>query len=182
MKSIAALLTGTMLIAAPAFAQQTAPAAAPAIGAAPAAGAVEVAAGAKVVDTKGGDVGTIEAINNGIATLNTGTNKVGIPVASFAKGPSALVIALSKAEIDAKAAQASAASAPQFTVGATVSDQTGARVGTVKAVTDTLVTVDSGTASAQLPKTAFAGSPTGLVIGLTPAQFEAAAKSAAGKS
>ena len=36
--------------------------------------------------------------------------------------------------------------------------------------------------SAQLPKASFAQGPNGLTIGLTPEQFEAAAKAAAGKS
>ena len=166
----AALLTTPVLA-------QGAPATAPAAGAA--AAAPNVTAGATVSDASGGAVGTIDAIANGVATLNTGTVKAGVPVSSFAQGPNGLVIGLTKAQIDAQAAQAAA---PQFTVGATVVGPQGKQVGTVKEVGDTTVTVASGTVTAQLPKASFAQGPNGLTIGLTPEQFEAAAKAAGGKT
>jgi len=157
-----------------------APAAAPAA-AAPAAAATApaaVAVGQKVVDTAGAPVGSIEALNNGVATLSTGVTKVGIPVSSFAMGPTGPVIGLTKTEIEAKAAQAGQTLA--IAVGADVKDASGAKVGTVKAVTGDMVTVASASASAQLPKTAFAQGDGGLVIGMTAAQFDAAAKAAGG--
>lgn len=190
MNRIAALLIGSSMIAAPALAQApaTPPTAAPATQPAAAATAAaptptaEVAAGATVADTAGGAVGTIESVTNGIAVLSTGSNKVSIPVGSFAKGANGLVIAMTKAEIDQKASAATAAATgpAEITVGAVVADQTGAKIGTVKAVTGDMVTVQSATASAQLPKASFAKGPNGLVIAMTPAQFDAAAKAAGG--
>lgn len=180
------LLSSSLMIAGPVFAQATT-APAPAAGATagttastaattPGAGVVQ---GAKVVDTTGAEVGTIESVANGNAVLSTGAAKVSVPVTSFAKGPNALVFGMTKADVEAKVAQASAAPV-EITVGALVSDQSGAKVGTVKEVAADGVTVDSGTAVAKLPRTAFGKGQSGLVIAMSPAQFEAAAKAAGG--
>jgi hypothetical protein len=188
MRSLAFLLLTTTVAIAPLAAQTaapapaaaaTAPATAAAAATAPATAApTAVAAGQAVVDTAGAPVGTIEAVNNGVATLSTGTTKVGVPVTSFAMGPKGPVIGLTKAEIEAKAAQAT--QALNVTVGAEVKDTSGAKVGTVKAVNGDLVTVASATASADLGNCALAPGQNGLVIGMTAAQFEAAAKAAGG--
>jgi hypothetical protein len=196
MRSLSFLLLSSTVAFAPLAAQQTAAPAAPAAtpapaaqtmpqpaSAAPAAAATTaaptaVAAGQSVVDTAGAPVGTIEAVNNGVATLSTGTTKVGVPVTSFAMGPKGPVIGLTKTEIEAKAQQAT--QSLTINVGAEVTGAGGAKVGTVTAVNGDLVTVASATASAQLPKKAFAQGSSGLVIGLTAAQFEAAAKAAGG--
>ncbi|PZU07928.1 MAG: hypothetical protein DI605_13640 [Sphingomonas sp.] len=175
------LMTGVALIATPALAQ-TAPEAAGAATAAPAPAAAPgagVVAGAKVVDTAGADVGTIESIANGNAVLSTGVAKVSVPVSSFAKGPNALVFGMTKADIESKVAQASSAPV-EITVGALVSDPSGAKVGTVKEVGADGITVASDTAMAKLPKASFAKGEGGLVIAMSPAQFDAAAKAAGG--
>jgi hypothetical protein len=52
-------------------------------------------------------------------------------------------------------------------------------VGKVDAVSGDLVTVATANSKAQLPRTAFAQGPNGLVIGMTAAQLDAAAKAAA---
>ncbi len=197
------LSIAAIALAGPALAQTT-----PAPDAAAATAKPNVTAGAKVVDAQGGDVGTIESVANGVATLSTGTHRAGIPIASFAQGDGKLVLALTKAQVDAQGAPipaganpasgaatattatagaattATASAAPTapatIAVGATVKDQTGAPVGTVKAVNGDMVTVASATASAQLPKKSFAQSGDSLVIGLTAAQFETAAKAAGG--
>jgi hypothetical protein len=181
-----AFMSGAALLAAPLLAQ-TAPAAdasatagaataTPAPAATPGAG---VTAGAKVVDTAGADVGTIESVANGNAVLSTGAAKVSVPVSSFAKGPNALVFGMTKADVESKVAQA--ASAPvEITVGAVVNGPAGAKVGTVKEVAADGVVVASETAQAKLPKASFAKGPSGLVIGMTPEQFDAAAKAAGG--
>lgn len=191
MFSIKIIALGSMLAASPLIAQTadptTAAQAAQAAGAAAPAGPPQVTAGAAVSDPSGASVGTIESVTNGIATLSTGTTKAGIPLTSFAQGPSGLMLGMTKAQVDAQAAaakqtaQAAArAGPPKIVVGATVSDTKGAKVGTIKAVGGDLVTVASPTASAQLPKSGFAQGPDGLVIGLSPEQFEAAAKAARG--
>lgn len=140
--------------------------------------AAAVTTGAKVVDTAGAPVGTIESVANGVATLSTGAAKVNVPIASFAAGASGPVIAMTKTEIEAKAAEAT--TAVTIAVGASVMDSAGAKVGTVKAVNGDMITVASASASAQLPKASFAKGDTGLVIGMTAAQFDAAAKAAGG--
>ncbi|MEH3106368.1 MAG: hypothetical protein PGN09_03535 [Sphingomonas fennica] len=180
------------LFAVPLAAQTTAPAgdpaaAQPATGAAPAAGATaatggKVAAGQTVKDVSGGTVGTVEAVTGEVATVNTGTNKVGVPLASFAVGPDGPVLGMTKAELDqaasGAAANAQADLASALVTGADVKGSGGASVGKVSAVEGEFVTVDTGSAKVRLPKTAFAKGPSGLMIGMSAAEFEAAAKGA----
>jgi hypothetical protein len=181
MSRILMLMSGVALLGTPALAQTTpdAGAAATAAPATPATPGAGVVAGAKVVDTAGADVGTIESVASGNAILSTGTAKVSVPISSFAKGPTALVFGMTKADIESKVAQASSAPV-EIAVGAVVSDPSGAKVGTVKEVAADGVTVASDTAQAKLPKTSFAKGATGLVIAMSPAQFDAAAKAAGG--
>lgn len=204
MKYIAFALAGSALIAAPSFAQTSAPAPAPAPAAAAAPATPNVTVGAQVADASGGAVGTIESVSGGNAVLSTGTAKATLPVTAFAQGPNGLVIGMTKADVEAAVAKAgggaqsassaatgstSAASGTQtaattpasITVGATVSDPKGGVVGKVEAVSGNLVTVATANAKAQLPKTAFAQNENGLVIGMTASELEAAAKSAAPK-
>lgn len=179
MRSLSMLLLSSAFVVAPVAAQTTSPSTADAgVTTSAASAAPSVASGAKVVDTAGAPVGTIEAVANGVATLSTGTTKVGVPVTSFAAGPNGPVIAMTRAEIEAKAAQVT--QAIEITVGAAVLDTAGARVGTVKAVNGDLITVASASASAQLPKASFAKADGGLVIGMSAAQFDAAAKAGGG--
>lgn len=192
MKYLAFALAGSALMAAPALAQDKATPgatvggpeastqqAAPA-GQAPAAAgqAPNVAVGAKVADTSGAEVGTIEAVNGGNAIISTGTAKASIPVSSFAKGPNGLVVGITKADLEAAVAKASAPA--EIAVGAPVSDNKGGAVGKVAAVAGDLITVETPNAKAQLPRTAFAQGPQGLIIGMTAAQLEQAAKAAGG--
>jgi len=172
MKHMVLALAGSAILAAPAFAQasQTQPAAT-----APAAANVTV--GAAVVDTKGQPVGTIESVSGANAVLSTGNAKASIPVSSFAKGPSGLVIGISKADLEAQVAQAT--KPQQIDVGMAVSGPGGAPVGKIDAVNGDMVTVATANTKAQLPKTAFAQGANGLVIGMTAAQLDAAAKAAA---
>ena len=90
----------------------------------------------------------------------------------------ALVAAPAMAQT-AQSAAAPAAAAPNVTVGATVSDASGAPVGTVEAVANGTATVSTGTAKAGLPVASFAQGPNGLAIGMTKAQLEAAVAQAA---
>jgi rRNA processing protein Gar1 len=149
---------------------------APAAAAAPA--TPNVAVGASVVDQSGAPVGTIESVTGGNAVISTGTAKAAVPASSFAQGPNGLVIGITKADLEA---QVSKASTPQqIAAGMAVSDAQGGAVGKVDAVSGDLVTVATANAKAQLPKSAFAQGANGLVIGMTAAQLEAAAKAAGG--
>lgn len=175
MKYFLLALAGSTALAAPAFAQ-----AAPAPATAPAPAAASVTAGANVVDTTGAPVGTIESVSGANAVLSTGTVKASIPVASFAKGANGLVIGITKADLEAKV---QAATKPtEITAGMAVSGPNGAAVGKVDAVNGDMITVATANSKAQLPKTAFAQGPNGLVIGMTADQLDAAAKAAAPKA
>lgn len=173
MRTLTFVLAGAAMLAAPVFAQTTAPAPVPA---APAA-AAKVTVGATVSDKNGVPVGTIESVSGSNAVLATGTVKATVPATSFAQGPNGLVFGLTKAELEAQVAQAS--KSVQIVVGAVVSDTAGGVVGKVAAVAGDLITVATANTQAQLPKTAFAQGPNGLVIAMTADQLDAAAKAAA---
>ncbi|TZG29191.1 preprotein translocase subunit YajC [Sphingomonas montanisoli] len=169
--------------AAPALAQDAAaPAAAPAT--APAATATaNVAAGATVTDVKGGAVGTIASTDGTNAVIDTGVVKATVPVSAFAKGDKALLIGMTKAELEAAAKGAGADQQAEFLAslqpGTTVSDPQGGAVGKIEAIEGENVVVATANAKAKLPKSALAKGPNGAVIGMTAAQLEAAAKGAA---
>ncbi|MBA2933280.1 hypothetical protein HZF05_04150 [Sphingomonas sp. CGMCC 1.13654] len=148
-----------------------------------------LAAGAKVLDTSGGSVGTIDSIDGDYAVLATSKSKVRLPKTSFAMGPNGPVIAMTAAQIDAAAAQAAAPAQtaaattaatpakPTVAQGAAVADMQGGSVGTVAAVDGQFATVQlaSGT-KVRLPVTAFAaGDNGGLKIAMTAQQLGAAA-------
>ena len=197
MKVIALVLAGAAFAAPPLLAQaaQDGSAPQPAAGAAaPAAAAPNVAVGAQVSDAQGGAVGTIESVSGTGAVLSTGSAKATLPLTAFAQGPNGLVIGMTKTDLEAAIAKASggpqaageqtassasaAATPASITVGASVSDPKGGKVGTVEAVSGNLVTVATPNAKAQLPKSAFAQGENGLVIAMTAAELEAAAKAA----
>jgi len=172
-------IVAVTLIAAPLAAQtSTAPAAA----AAPAAGA-NVAAGAKVFDAQGGEVGTVESVTNGVAVVDTGTNKVGLPLASFGAGANGPIIAMTKVELDTAASQASQKSAAelkaQLTPGATVYGASGAQVGTIKEADDQYITVTRPKGSVKLPVSAFGKGTSGPMISMTVEELDKAMSAAA---
>jgi hypothetical protein len=152
-------------------------------GAAPAATAsANVTAGAKVKDQAGGEVGTIEKVEGDIATLSTGTSKVAVPTSSFGVGPDALILGMTKAEVDAAAAgaaaKATADTQAQIAAGTEVKGKAGESVGKIEAVDAQFVTLAMGSAKIKLPRAAFGAGPNGLMVSMTKAELEAAAKSA----
>jgi hypothetical protein len=173
MKYLVLALAGSAL-AMPAFAQATQ--SAPAAAAAPATAGAGVTAGAAVFDASGNPVGTIESVNGANAVLSTGTVKASIPVASFGKGAKGLVVGITKADLEA---QVAAATKPtEIAAGMAISGPGGVAVGKVDSVSGDLVTVATANSKVQLPKTAFAQGQSGLVIGMTAEQLDAAAKAA----
>ena len=144
----------------------------------------KVAAGATVMDTKGGVVGTIESVNGDLAVLDTGANKVNLPLSSFAAGTSGPIIAMTKAEVDAAASGAAqqdqAALAAMLKPGAKVSDPHGGAVGTIEANDGALVTLATAKSKVKLPTSAFSKGASGVVVAMTAAEIEAAAKGAGG--
>jgi len=59
--------------------------------------------GASVYDSKGQLIGKIDSVTGENAVVSTGKVKASIPIASFAKNDKGLVLAMSKAEIEAAA-------------------------------------------------------------------------------
>jgi preprotein translocase subunit YajC len=171
-------LTALGLAAAPLAAQDAAPAAA---AAAPA--AASVAAGAKVFDAQGGEVGTVDSVTNGVAVVNTGTNKVGLPLASFGAGASGPTISMTKAELDTAASQAAQKSAAdlkaQLATGATVYGRAGETIGTIKAADAEFVTITRPKGEVKLPITAFGKGDKGVMISMTVQELDQAMASAA---
>lgn len=146
--------------------------------------AVKVSVGATVSDTSGNPVGTIEQVNGDLAVLSTGKNKVSLPLNSFGQGANGPVIAMTRDQVDAAAAgaTASAAATPSSAVvskGAVVSDTTGAKVGTIEAVEGDFAVVATANSKVRLPVSAFGKGATGPVIAMSAAQLDAAAKAAA---
>jgi len=171
MKYLVLALAGSAALAMPAFAQATQPA--PAASATAGAG---VTAGAAVFDASGNPVGTIESVSGANAVLSTGTVKASIPIASFGKGAKGLVVGITKADLEA---QVAAATKPtNIAAGMAVSGPQGNPVGKIDSVNGDMITVATANTKVQLPKTAFAQGPNGLVIGLTAEQLDAAAKAA----
>jgi len=79
-------------------------------GAPTAATAADVKKGVVVHDAKGGRIGTVESVSGKDAVVSTGTARASIPISSFAKDDKGLVLATTKADIDA---QAKAAAKPK---------------------------------------------------------------------
>jgi len=170
-----ALLFCSFIVAAPAVAD-AATQAAPTPPAAQSTPSVTV--GATVNDTSGAQVGTVDQVNGDVVIVNTGTNKVGVPLRSFANGPTGLLLGLTKAELDAAAQQSAAQSKAQLqsllVAGTPVHGTGGTVLGTVKAADDQNVTVTTDKGEVRLPTSGFAARPEGLVVGITAAQLEAA--------
>ena len=167
-----------MVLAAPLAAQTAnAPAATtPAAGAA--AATPNVAAGAKVHDAQGGEVGTVDSVANGVAVVDTGTNKVGLPLASFGTGANGPMIAMTKAELDAAATQGAQKEAAelkaQLTPGAAVYGKAGAQVGTIKAADAEYVTLTREKGEVKLPLGAFGKGSSGPMIAMTAEELDQA--------
>ena len=68
-----------------------------------AATSADVQAGAQVRDQNGAPVGTIESVDGEAAVLSTGAVRAEIPISSFGKDSQGLVIAMTRAQIEAAA-------------------------------------------------------------------------------
>ena len=178
-----AILFGALIVATPAAAQTSMPApSTPAPASAAPAATAQVAAGATVYDGTGAEVGTIDQIVGDVVTVNTGTNKVGVPRGNFAVGPKGVVVGNTKAQLDAAATQAAVQTQAQvktaLVAGAAVHGTGGMTLGKVKASDDQTVTVTTDKGDVRLPLSGFAVGSSGLVVGMTAAQFDAAVTAA----
>jgi len=159
-----------------AFAQDSA---APAAGAASSAASASVKVGATVYDTQGGTVGTVDSVNGNVAVVATGKNKVGIPLSSFGTGDKGPRIAMTRDQLDQAAAGAKAEQKAAVAAGANVVDSQGVQIGTIDSVDAQYAVLDMSGTKVKLPLSAFAARDSGLMVGMTKAQLEAAANAAA---
>ncbi len=67
----------------------------------------DIRAGAQVIHTSGEAVGTVESVDEDGAVVSTGSRRAKLPFASFGKNNRGLVIALTKAQLEAAASEAS---------------------------------------------------------------------------
>lgn len=81
-----------------------------------------------------------------------------------------------QSESQSPASEVKAATAAEIKTGATVNDQKGGEVGKVESVDAEGVVVSTGTVRAKIPASSFGISEKGLVISMTRAELEAAAK------
>lgn len=129
--------------------------------------------GRTVTDTNGGEVGTITAVNGDNVTLHTDRHDVALPASSFAVTDDAVLIAVTRDQLNAQVDQMLAQAQQAFTVGAVVRDSAGAEVGPVQALDDETVTIQLGEQQVRLPRNAVAATQNGLVIGGTVEELRA---------
>ena len=109
---------------------------------------VEVAAGVTVYDPEGSEVGTIESVTDGVATLNTGKHQVGLPLDRFgqnAEGQTTVAVTRDQLDtmVDEQLAQAAAQLDAVLVAGTPVVDVNGTSLGSVGAVEGEDVTVET---------------------------------------
>jgi hypothetical protein len=166
--SIAAALAALGL---PAAAQAQAAPAAPQAAAAP-------KAGDTVYDGAGAEVGKIENVTSAGAVVFTGAARATIPLDKFGTSPKGPTLGLTKVQLEAAMAGASADLKAKLVPGAEVRGTDGAVLGTVKAATDQQVTLSASGKEVNVPIAGIGATDQGLTMGLTSAQFQAAISSA----
>lgn len=141
--------------------------------------------GAVIYDPQGGEVGKIDSMTNDAVVIDTGAHKATLPKSAFgssAKGPT---VTITKAQIDMQVAAALEKAAAELNAllvpGAEVRGKSGALVGTVKEVNGDQVVIDRASGPVSLTKAAFSANPQGLVISMTAAELDAAAKAVSPK-
>lgn len=165
---LASLSISALSLAAPALAQD---AEAPATASAPAETMPSV--GAQVMDTDGGTVGTITAVDGDGVTLRTDRHEIRLPLTSMTAHEGNFLIAMTQAEANAAADQAQAEARQSITAGAVVRDTSGGTVGTIEEVDAEFATIRLSNGAVKLPLAALAPTPTGPVVAVTAAELEA---------
>jgi hypothetical protein len=157
-------------------------ASAPAGQAAPAAGAAPTM-GAKVFDTAGGEVGTVEKVDGGNAVIFTGTKRATLPANAFAKSDKGLVISMTQAQLNAAVAaaetQASGSLNAALVADAQVKSKDGAVVGTIQKVEGDNVTIAlTGGGPVTVTKQYLSAGAGGLALTMNAAEFKSAVAAA----
>ncbi|MCJ2179634.1 hypothetical protein [Novosphingobium album (ex Hu et al. 2023)] len=163
----------TSLIAAAIAAASLAPVAA---SAQDAAAAVAPTVGAKVYGPEGNEVGTVESVQNGVITVNTGAARAGLPASSFAMREKGLTIGMTKAQLETAVngakAETNAAKDAAMVVDAPIKSSDGVVLGTISKIEgdDVTVLLSSGT-SVILKKSYLGLVNDSLTLGMTAAAF-----------
>jgi hypothetical protein len=143
--------------------------------------AADFAVGARIRDVNGQPAGTIDAVAADGVVVDVGQSKVRLPLTSFWKDNSGLLIGITAAkfkEIVAKAYAATGAAAPAKTgprpataadlvAGAQLRDVNGQPIGVITAVAADGATVDTGKTTVRLPLESFGVDSSGLKIPIT---------------
>jgi preprotein translocase subunit YajC len=141
------------------------------------------AAGAKVSDTQGGEVGTITSVDGDFVILKTDKHEVRLPKASFTAHQGGFIMAMTQAQVNAAVEQTQAQAEATLVAGALVRGNEGGQVGTIDAIDDQFATIKLTSGKlVRLPRTAIAAGTNGALIGMTVAELEAAASEAAAAS
>jgi len=132
--------------------------------------AVNVAAGATVYGSDGNPVGTIDKVDAGVASLNTGTHVVSLPLDKFGKGAKGPTITVTKAQLDQLAEQAVAQAAAKLeaalVAGAAVLDNNGAALGTIDKIDGDNIVLKTDAGSVTMTRKYFALAPSGGLMAL----------------
>ncbi len=145
--------------------------------------AAGIAAGAKVTDANGGEVGSVTKVDGQFLVVKTDKHEVRLPVSSFRPHDGALLFGMTRDQLNAEVEKTLAAASAKIVAGAAVSGSQGGAVGTIDAIDDQFVTVKlTSGKKVRLPRAAVAPGPNGAVIGMTVAELEAAAGGAAAES
>lgn len=148
----------------------------------PATAAAQLKVGATIYDTAGAEVGTVDSMTADSVVVSTGTNKVAIPPTSFGPGANGPVLAATRAQLDAAAGQAAGAAKAALTAklvpGAEIRGSGGTVIGTVKTIEGDLVLVETPKGEVRVPSAGFTVGASGLVLGMSAADFDAAVAAA----
>lgn len=141
-----------------------------------AAAAVAPTVGAKVYGPEGNEVGTVESVQNGVITVNTGAARAGLPTGSFAMREKGLTIGMTKAQLEAAVngakAETSAAKEAAMVVDAPIKSSDGVVLGTISKIEGDDVTVLLSSGASVILKKSYLGLVNdSLTLGLTAAAF-----------
>lgn len=140
--------------------------------------------GAKVYDAQGGDVGTVEAVANGVVTVSTGTARAGLPTTAFVTRDKGLTIGMTKSQLEAAVngatAQNTAAKDAAIVADAPIKSSDGVVLGTITKVEGDTVTLalSNGSAAALKKDNLGLGADGSLALGMSAADFAKATQAA----
>ena len=134
--------------------------------------ASEVRPGMTVVDPSGGTVGLVTAVQGENLVLKTDAHEVQVPLSSFTAHEGKLLFGMTATQLNAETEKSLAEAQAALVVGAPVLASGGTPVGTIDALDAELITIKLTEGGlVRLPRSGAAGTPDGVVIGLTAAEL-----------